>query len=105
MKTTIKQCLVIMLLIFFVQNTKSKSIKNEVSKPTTEVRSKQESSTLVVRLNEINKMDKSNLSSSDKRHLRKEVRGIKQQLKASNGGVYISGGAIIIILILLIILL
>lgn len=49
-------------------------------------------------------MDKSNLNSSDKRILRKEVRSIKQQLKEMSGGVYISAGALIIILLLLIIL-
>ena len=60
---------------------------------------------LEVRLNEINKMDKSNLTTSDKRELRKEVRSIKKQMSEVGGGVYISVAAIIIILLLLIILL
>ena len=60
---------------------------------------------LEVRLNEINKMDKSNLTTSDKRELRKEVRSIKKQMSELGGGVYISVAAIIIILLLLIILL
>jgi len=59
---------------------------------------------LLLRLNEINEMDKSDLKSSEKRALRKEVRSIKQQLDGS-GGIYISAGAIIIIVLLLIILL
>lgn len=60
---------------------------------------------LELRLNEINAMDKSNLKSSEKKNLRKEVRSIKHQLnELGGGGVYISVGALIIIIILLIVL-
>ena len=59
---------------------------------------------LLIRLDEINTMDKSNLKSSDKRNLRREVRSIRQQLRETSGGVYISVGALIIIVLLLIIL-
>jgi len=61
--------------------------------------------TMILRLNEIKDMDKSNLTSSDKKSLRKEVRAINRELKTMNGGVYLSVGAIIIIILLLIILL
>ena len=58
------------------------------------------------RLEEIKNIDKSELTSSDRKALRKEVRAIKTNLKASgHGGVYLSLGAIIIIILLLIILL
>jgi len=58
------------------------------------------------RLEEIKEMDKSSLTSSEKKVLRKEVKTIKNNLKASgNGGVYLSVGAIIIIILLLILLL
>jgi hypothetical protein len=60
---------------------------------------------LELRLDEINKMDKSDLKSAEKRELRKEVRSIKKQMSDLGSGVYISVGAIIIILLLLIILL
>lgn len=60
---------------------------------------------LNARLYEIKNMDISNLTSPQKKELRKEVRTIKQQLSAIGGGVYISVGAVILILILLIILL
>jgi VIT1/CCC1 family predicted Fe2+/Mn2+ transporter len=43
-------------------------------------------------------MDKSSLNSSEKKELRKEVREIKSELKASGNGVYFSVGAIIIII-------
>lgn len=60
---------------------------------------------LELRLKEINDMDKSDLKSSEKRELRKEVRSIKQQLHEMGQYVYISVGAILLIAILLIILL
>lgn len=63
------------------------------------------SNSLVFRLNEIKAMDKSTLTRSEKKSLRKEVKSIKKELKATSNGVYISVGAIIIILLLLIILL
>lgn len=57
------------------------------------------------RLKEIKEMDKSNLTSSDRKELRKEVRTIKSNLKAAGNGVYFSVGAIIIIILLLILIL
>jgi hypothetical protein len=58
----------------------------------------------LLRINEIKNMDKSNLTSSDKKALRKELHSMKYELR-SNGGVYLSVGAIIIIILLLILLL
>ncbi|MFG6687356.1 hypothetical protein ACGK9U_12285 [Mariniflexile sp. HNIBRBA6329] len=56
------------------------------------------------RLEEIKAMDKSTLSSSERKELRKEVRTIKKDVRASGNGLYISSGVIIIILLLIIIL-
>ena len=60
---------------------------------------------LIIRLKDIKEMDKSSLSSSEKRELRKETRAIKGQLKALSGGVYLSVGAVILIVVLLLLLL
>ena len=60
---------------------------------------------LLVRLDQINAMDKTGLTSSEKKDLRNEVRSIKKELKTMNDGVYLSVGAIIIIILLLILLL
>jgi hypothetical protein len=57
------------------------------------------------RLDEIKAMDKSDMSFSEKKALRKEVRSSEKALSTMDGGVYISVGAIIIIILLLIILL
>lgn len=70
--------------------------KTEVPK---EVLAKQ----IETRLVEIRNIDKSNLSSSEKKELRKEVKDLKKQAKSN--GIYLSVGAIIIIILLLILLL
>lgn len=99
-------CLMVACLSFTLQPLQSNAtitanpLTSCVSKPTESAETK----ALLLRLNEINSMDKSNLKSSDKRHLRSEVRSIKHQLKVLGGGVYISVGAIILIALLLIIL-
>jgi hypothetical protein len=59
---------------------------------------------LLGRLNEINDMDKTNLTFSEKKALRKEVVALRSGLKDIGKGVYLSVGAIIIILLLLILL-
>lgn len=83
-------------------NAANKAPSEVVSKPADEAKAK----ALLLRLDEINAMDKSDLKSPEKSILRKEVRSIKNQLnELGGGGVYISVGAIIIILLLLIILL
>jgi hypothetical protein len=56
------------------------------------------------RLAEIKSLDKSNMSSREKKELRKEARNIKKMQKAISG-VYLSVGAIIIIILLLILIL
>ena len=63
------------------------------------------SNALVVRLNEIKNMDRANMSSSEKKALRKELRTMKREARNSNGGIYLSVGAIIIVILLLILLL
>jgi hypothetical protein len=71
-------------------------------KTTNEAHSQQ----IMNRLIEIRDMDKSNLTSSEKKALRKEVKEIKKEARADKGhGVYLSVGAIIIIVLLLILLL
>lgn len=57
------------------------------------------------RVQEIKSMDKSNLSKSERKELRQELRGLKKQANALGGGVYLSVGAIIIIILLLILIL
>ncbi|MEI6142231.1 MAG: hypothetical protein WCP85_23360 [Mariniphaga sp.] len=72
-------------------------------------------SVMISRVEAIKAMDKSELTSTEKKELRKELRTIKSNLAASSkadltatgtgGGLYLSVGAIIIIILLLILLL
>ncbi len=58
------------------------------------------------RIIEIRDMDKSNLTSSEKRELRKELKSLKKESKPKRkNGIYLSLGAIIVIGVLLILLL
>jgi hypothetical protein len=60
---------------------------------------------LIHRLEDIKGMDKSDLTRLEKKSLRKEVKGIKKEMKNNGKGVYLSVGAIIIIILLLILIL
>jgi hypothetical protein len=60
---------------------------------------------LTTRLNEINEMDKSSLSSTEKRALKKEVKSINKQLKQIGGGVYLTIGGLLLLIIILILIL
>ncbi len=104
MKKLKTYCLITLVLMLVV----SFSVKAEATEPdkaATEKVVSVEATRLISRLEEIKAMDKSNMSSVEKKALRKEVRSIKQSLKEVGGGVYLSVGAIIIIVLLLILLL
>ncbi len=61
---------------------------------------------LLQRLEEIKAMDKSDMTRLEKKELRKEVKGIRKEMKDhSSSRVYISIGALIIIILLLILIL
>jgi hypothetical protein len=100
-------CLMVscMLLAFYPNQTKAATKTSPstlvTDKPVESARAK----TLLLRLDEINDMDKSSLNSSEKRVLRKEVRSIKKELTTLGGGVYISVGAVLLIILILILLL
>lgn len=62
-------------------------------------------SNIINRVGEIQQMDKSNLSATDKKELKKELKDMKQKADGLNKRVYLSVGAIIIIILLLILIL
>jgi predicted PurR-regulated permease PerM len=64
-----------------------------------------EAELIMNRLNEIEDMDKSEMSASEKKDMRKEVRDLKSDLKNLADGVYLSVGALILVVVLLILLL
>ena len=60
---------------------------------------------IIQRVNEIQAMDRSNLTSDEKKALRKELMGLKKQADGLDKKVYLSIGAIIIIILVLILIL
>ena len=102
-KTAFGLILILMALLAFPNNAiASESVFTNPTEKTEEI--PDEIKMMVDRVNEIKEMDRSNLSRSEKKELRKELRNIKKDLKKSGNGIYISVGAIIIILLLIIIL-
>ncbi len=64
-----------------------------------------EAKVMTDRLVEIKDMDKTMMTRTEKKALRKEVKSINTNLADLNGGVYLTTGAIIIIILLLILIL
>ncbi len=123
MKKSIFSLMVASLLLFALPAqlaAEEKTNETETTEATAEMAL--EVKTLFNRLGEIKAMEFSELSASEKKELRKEVRSIHKELKAysksdsearsnaeataqgSQTGIYISGSAIIIILLLLLLL-
>lgn len=96
--------MITLLLVFtFSSMTHASSEPTKESTPISRPMAVEESNMLLLRLDEINAMDKSELTSAEKKELRKEVKSINSRL--TTGGVYVSVGGLIIVLLLLIILL
>jgi len=86
-------------------NTVLAAEKSEKNKTEMTAEQKVQLKRITDRVEEIRDMDKSNLTKSDRKELRKELRELKKQARAMGGGVYLSVGAIIIIILLLILIL
>ena len=97
--------LVLIFTLGISANTVSAAENNKVKTELT-AEQKAQFEKLTNRVEEIRKMDKSDLSRAEKKELRKELRELKSQARALGaGGVYLSVGAIIIIILLLILIL
>lgn len=66
--------------------------------------SEEELSRLTRRVEEIRDMDKTDMTGKEKRELRKELKGIKENVRKADGVVYIGAGTLILIIILVILL-
>ena len=86
-------------------NTVLAAEKSEKNKTEMTAEQKVQLKRITDRVEEIRDMDKSNLTKSDRKELRKELRELKKQARAMGGGFYLSVGAIIIIILLLILIL
>jgi len=103
------------MILAFIPS-QSKADTNPVPVAATTTVESTDVSVLIARVEKISAMDKSALSSSEKKELRKELRSIKSDLKArsksdandrvaTSGGVFISVGALIVVILLLVLLL
>ena len=84
-------------------------VKSTTENPAVLVKSETKLSTeevalLTKRVEEIRAMDKSEMSSLEKRELRKELKGIKENVRKSGDVIYISGGTLLLIIVLIILL-
>ena len=59
---------------------------------------------LTKRVEEIRSMDKSEMTSVEKRELRKEVKGIKENVRKNGEVIYISGGTLLLIILIIILI-
>jgi len=66
--------------------------------------SAEEVTSLKNRVEEIRAMDKSELTSVEKRELRKEVKGIKENVRKNGEVIYISGGTLLLIILIIILI-
>jgi hypothetical protein len=92
---------ILSLLIVIGQSFSSQA----ASVPSDSTRDAAVASQMMVRLNEIQAMDKTSLSPGEKKDLTKELMKMKKQADGLDNKVYLSVGAIIIIILLLILIL
>ncbi len=97
--------LVLVFTMAISANTVSAADKNDKVKTEMTAEQKIQLKRITDRVEEIKAMDKSDLSKSERKALRKELKELKQEARAVGGGVYLSVGAIIIIILLLILIL
>jgi peptidoglycan hydrolase CwlO-like protein len=96
------------VLIFILSATTSfagkSDLKNAVPVKAENKLSETEVTRLKNRVEEIRSMDKSEMTSIEKRELRKESKGIKENVRKSGGVVYIGGGTLLLIILIILLI-
>jgi hypothetical protein len=83
-----------------------KKSKTDDAVPVTENKmSAEELNRLTKRVEEIRNMDKSELTAKEKKELRKELKGIKENVNRAGGYIYIGAGTLLVVILLVILLL
>jgi|SRR5882757_5086975 len=96
---------VVMTIAFSYQSSAATPAAVAVGTPADKAKDDVLAAHIIQRVNEINDMDKTNLSPSEKKALRNELKDMKKQADGLDKRVYLSIGAIIIIILLLILIL
>lgn len=105
MKKIIHISLIALVLIGFSFNSFALETKNSTIIPKSEAQIEARLSEIKNRVEVIRNIDRSNLTSSQKKELRTELRVIKNEARGiSNSGIYLSVTALLVIIIILIIL-
>jgi hypothetical protein len=99
-----KQYLIATALVFLFSFS-SVIAKDKIDKPILTETQKLRIEVITKRIDEIKNIDRSKLSSQDRKKLRNELVEMKKEINTTRGGVYLSVGAIIIILLILLLLL
>ena len=103
-----KTIFIAIMMIFTLGATTTFAAKND-SKSTTPVAtenklSTEELSRMKNRVEEIRNMDKSNMTVTEKRELRKELKSTKENVRKNGEVIYIGGTTLLLIIILILIL-
>jgi len=92
--------------IAFAANSDSKA-KTETAAILAKTENKlsaEEVALLTKRVEEIRGMDKSEMTSTEKRELRKELKGIKENVRKNGEVIYISGGTLLLIILIIVLI-
>jgi len=90
-----------MLITVTPQITSAATVSSSMTAPSST--NTERAKTLLLRLNEIKAMDKSNMTSSEKKMLKVEVRSIQREYR-HYGGVYVSLGAVLLVVLIVVLL-
>lgn len=103
-----KTIFIAMLMIFTMGSmttfANSKDLKSNAPVATENKLSAEEITRLTKRVEEIRDMDKSNMTVTEKRELKKELKTTKENVRKSGGVIYIGTGTLILIIILILLL-
>jgi uncharacterized membrane protein YvbJ len=103
-----KTILIALMMVFMLGTTvafaSASDLKSNEPVATENKLSAEEVNRLLNRVEEIRKMDKSNMTSLEKRELRKEIKDIKKNVRKHGEIIYISGGAVLLVILILILI-
>ena len=80
--------------------TENSAVLNKTEKKLTA----EELNVMTSRIDEIRHMDKSDLTTLEKRELRKEMKGIKENVRKDGEIIYISGGTLLLIVLIIVLI-
>lgn len=89
----------------FAAEPDKKNKDNTTPSDTENKLTEEEISRMTARVEEIRVMDKSELTASEKKALKKELKEMKEMVKADGGYIYIGAGTLLVVILLVILLL